>query len=102
MVTNNKGKFNNADIIGLKIIIMKNIYFIIAIIFLFGCKKEKIEPSEKVDLTGKLKCLILKDNYKQLFKYYFLVCGIYIALNVKVKAFLCIQTQIDLIISIKF
>ena len=70
MVTNNKGKFNNADIIGLKIIIMKNIYFIIAIIFLFGCKKEKIEPSEKVDLTGKLKCLILKDNYKQLFKYY--------------------------------
>ena len=49
---------------------MKNIYFIIAIIFLFGCKKEKIEPSEKVDLTGKLKCLILKDNYKQLFKYY--------------------------------
>ncbi len=36
---------------------MKNKYLIIAIIFLFACKKEKSEPIEKADLTGKLKSI---------------------------------------------
>ena len=41
---------------------MRNIIYVIAIFFLFGCKKEKIEPISKISLVGKLKSTIFENN----------------------------------------
>jgi hypothetical protein len=48
---------------------MRKIIFGIVMILIFGCKKEKIEPIIKVDLSGKIKSLELLKEYKLLFGY---------------------------------
>lgn len=48
---------------------MKNTIYIIAIIFLFACKKEKSEPIKKNDLKGKIKTVSTSPLQKTFFSY---------------------------------
>jgi hypothetical protein len=51
-----------------KTVIMKNTIFILAILFLFGCKKETVKQMDGIDLTGKIKSITFEE-VKSIFTY---------------------------------